>query len=172
MRVLTVSFFSCFFLFVSACSSTSNVTPLTHSTTAMKHKSSMRIFWLDERLNTPEKLVELTIMKNEIRYRTEYLWVNGIVREIQREGDVLIEGKSQPQSLIIRYDLKGQGVYQNNRISNDLLPLRNKDLTFYYQEAENALKIAKDLIKQKKYFFQGHVKEDEFKNCLNGTIKK
>ncbi len=172
MRVLKFSFFSCFFLLVSACTSTSNVTPLTHTATAMKQKTTFRIFWLDERLNTPEKLVELTVMQNGMKYKTEYLWVNGVVREIHREGDVFIEGKAQQQSLIIRYDLKGQGVYQSNRISDNLLPLRNKDLIFYYQGAENTLQTAKKLIKQKEYFFQGHVKENEFKNCINETTEK
>lgn len=171
MHFVTFPFIALFLASIVGCTSADNVTSPVRSITAMTQEDSTRIFWLDERLGHPEKLTELFLKGSETQFNTEYRWLDGVVREIQGEGDVWIEGKLKNQSFIIRYDSKGLGVYQNNRVDGDLLPIKNVELNRYYQQSKNAFKTAKGLEKGKQFFFQGHLRNRTFENCTSNVRK-
>lgn len=171
MRFLTLPFFSYLILSLIGCSSSAKITPPIRTITAMTQGDTSHIYWLDERLNIPQTLTELTLMKGDAKYSREYRWVDNVVREIQGEGDVWIDGKFRHQSFIVRYNSKGLGVYQDNRLDGDLLPIRNTDLVRYYEASQYALKKVKELQKNKEVFFQGHVKNKTFVSCTSDAKK-
>lgn len=171
MGFLTLPFFSFFVLFVMGCSSTANVTPPIRTVTAMTQNDTSQIFWLDERLTSPETLTHLTLMKGDARYSTQYRWVDGLVREIQGEGDVLIDGEFKHQSFIVRYNSKGLGVYQNNRLNGDLFPIRNTELIRIFERSQYALKKALSLRNKKQLLFQGYFRNGTFESCISDAKK-
>ncbi len=132
-------------LSLTGCGSTEMITPLTQTITADVKGDSTAIYWLDERQGFPETLTERVMMGDYGSYASEYRFRKGVVREIQRDGNILVDGKVQPISLLIRYDSEGQAVYQQYRLNGDLLPVRGTELVRYYREAEQSLATAREL---------------------------
>ncbi|AMG30807.1 DUF1481 domain-containing protein [Grimontia hollisae] len=171
MRVRAYLLVSSLFLTLAGCSSTEILQPSVQTVTATVQGNTTRIFWLDERQRFPETLTELAIMGEHGQYSSEYRWRKGVVREIQREGNTLIDGELKHQWVLIRYDSEGQAVYQQYRLNGVLLPIRSTELVRYYQQAQKALEAAQTLGKNKKYFFQGHGNQREFEECGTGDVK-
>lgn len=171
MRVRAFLLVSSLFFTLAGCSSTETVQPPVQTVTAAVQGDTTRIFWLDERQRFPETLTELVMLGDGTQYASEYRWRKGVVREIQREGNILVDGKMKPQSVLIRYDSEGQAVYQQYRLDGALLPIRGTELVRYYQQAEKALDTAQTLGQDNKSFFQGYWNQGVFEECGTGTVK-
>lgn len=156
---------------LAGCSSTEMMAPPTQTVTADVKGDSTVIYWLDERQTFPDTLTSLVIMGDYGRYATEYRFRKGVVREIQREGRMLIGESVQPISLLIRYDSEGQAVYQQYRVNGDLLPVRPTELVRYFNEAEQALTASRKLHADNRDFFQGYWNEGHFEECGSGAEK-
>ncbi|OEE89337.1 peptidylprolyl isomerase [Enterovibrio norvegicus FF-162] len=171
MRSAVTPLVSLLILSLAGCSSTESAKPPVQTQTAMIQGDATSIYWLDERLGFPETLSERILMGDYGQYSTEYRWRKGIVREIQRDGEVLIDGKLTQQSFLIRYDSEGQAVYQQNRLDGDMRPLRTTDLVRYYQQAEQALSQARELNKSGHQFFQGYWSKGILEECFTDEEK-
>lgn len=158
-------------LSLTGCGSTEMITPLTQTITADVKGDSTAIYWLDERQGFPETLTERVMMGDYGSYASEYRFRKGVVREIQRDGNILVDGKVQPISLLIRYDSEGQAVYQQYRLNGDLLPVRGTELVRYSREAEQSLAMARELHSNGRDFFQGYWNEGQFEECGSGKEK-
>ncbi|MGF1867856.1 DUF1481 domain-containing protein [Enterovibrio norvegicus] len=156
---------------LTGCGSTESIQPPTLSQTANVQGDATSIYWLDERQSFPETLTEKVLLGDYGQYSSEYRWRKGVVREIQREGDVLIDGKLKHQAVLIRYDSEGEAVYQQYRVDGDLLPLRTTELVRYAREAEQALANTREQVKKKQTFFQGYWSEGVLEACNTGKEK-
>lgn len=172
MNFVALSVVSIVLASMVGCNSTAHIQPPVHTITAMVENNLTRIFWLDEHQGRPEKLTELTLIDNHGQYHSEYRWLDGAVREIQREGDLWVNGKLAHQSLIIRYNTQGLAVYQNYLLDNELLPIRKAKLARYRKIAEQALEDAQQLNKNKQNFFQGYWNNPVFEACGSKDEKK
>ncbi|WP_245621572.1 DUF1481 domain-containing protein [Enterovibrio calviensis] len=172
MRLALTPLATLLILSLAGCGSTESIKPPTQTQTAIVQGDATTIFWLDERQGFPEILSERVLMGDYGQYSTEYRWRKGIVREIHRDGEVMMDGKLTHQSFVIRYDSEGQAVYQQNRLDGDMRPLRNTDLARYYQQAEQALIQARELKKNGQLFFQGYWSEGILDECDTGREKK
>lgn len=171
MRVISIPFVFILLASMAGCSSTINIQPPIHTVTATIQSDETQIFWLKERQGKPEKLIALSLMEHDAKYSAEYRWFDGSVREIRGEGNVWIDEKLTPKSLIIRYNTQGLAVYQNYRLDGDLLPIQNAELIRYFKHAEQALKKARELNKNKQNFFQGYWNDSVFEACENKDEK-
>ncbi|CZF85304.1 hypothetical protein GCE9029_04934 [Grimontia celer] len=171
MRVKASLLVSSLILTLAGCSSTEKIQPPVQTVTATVQGDATSIFWLDERQRFPETLSERVMMGDYGQYSSEYRWRKGVVREIQREGNILVDGELKQQSVLIRYDSEGQAVYQQYRLDGALLPIRSTELVRYYKQAEKALETAQALGKNNKNFFQGYWNEGVFEECGSGDVK-
>lgn len=165
MRVRASFLTSFFVLALAGCGSTEIITPPSQTVTADVQGDSTAIYWLDERQGFPDTLTSMVMMGDYGQYATEYRFRKGVVREIQREGALLVDNAVKPVSMLIRYDSEGQAVYQQYRVNGDLLPIRATEMVRYAREAEQALTTARELHDNKRDFFQGYWDHGLFTAC-------
>lgn len=171
MHFLAFSILPLFTVLTFGCSSTNNAKPLTQTITAEKKNEISHIYWLDEDKNKPVNLSQLTLKGNVITHKSEYRWVDGVIREILSDGKQRIDGQLKHQLLKIRYDSQGIAVFQNYRLDGDLLPIKNDDLIAYYQQAQNVLAKTRELQKNQQDFFQGYLEKNTDSSLLLKTCQ-
>ncbi len=158
---------------LTACSSGKQEPKLALSVTGSVTPKATQIYWLDTVQATPLLLTTLTTENDLVRYSTEYRWHDGLVREIERRGKVMDEGKLVSQRFLIRYDSKGQAVYQQHLFNGETRPIHPFELNALYIRAQAEYRLANELLAKKQVFFQGHWRHGSFENSAfeNGTFE-
>ena len=160
---LALTVFAVFIL--NGCASIQSSQPLSQYVTAIAKDDQRQIIWLDERVNTPEKLTQLMLFGRAGYYQTEYRWNEGVLREIDREEEKVVDGELSNISMRIRFDHNGQAVYQQYLVNDEIFPIKNDQLTRYYKQAQSTYQTAQSLIEQNKFFFQGYIQEGKIREC-------
>lgn len=167
--------FLCSLLFtatLAGCSSGDANIPLSTTQTGKVTGDYAALYWLDERQDYPQLLDELVVLGDYGSYRSKYIWRAGVLREVMREGKVLIDNAATDISVHLRYDSNEEPVYQRYRENGELVPLSSAQLIQFASDAELSLASARQQYRQGIRLIQGHWQNGRLTECDSGKNKK
>lgn len=135
-----------FFFLLAGCETTAVsdtvISPLSTQTAGYQHGDTTALYWYTSQQNQPVKLTEVITAVHGGRYESEYRWYEGKLREMKRQGTrVGDEHALVPFTLHLRFDPKGQAVYQRFTLNGSVLPLSEVELDAPRRQAEHALRV-------------------------------
>lgn len=118
------------------------ISPLSTQAAGYQHGNTTALYWYTSQQNQPVKLAEVITAENGGRYESEYRWHEGKLREMKRQGTrVGDEHTLVPFTLHLRFDPKGQAVYQRFTQDGSVLPLSEVELSEPLRQVEAALQV-------------------------------
>ncbi|OOE91073.1 DUF1481 domain-containing protein [Salinivibrio sp. AR640] len=150
------------------CSSGQPSKPVTHMTAASAG-DYRAVYWLDSQQGQVIGLAEQVWQGDYGRYRSEYVWRDGSLRAIKREGTQLAGAALAPFSIYVRFDASGEPVFQRYQQDETLLPLSSATLTRLYQEANQVQQQAKTQLSRDVSVWQAQRQGDRWVDCRGDT---
>ncbi|ELV7515999.1 DUF1481 domain-containing protein [Photobacterium damselae] len=161
-------------LLLSACAAGDNasnptLSPIAHLTGGITQNQTTALYWLDTQQNAPLKLFEQVNTLQNGHYQSEYQWQNGVLRQMSRTGVQSYEEHMVPFSLTVRFDSKGNAIYQRYLVNEVTLPLAEPELAQISRYANEAVSVVKKQRKEGERLIQGHWQGQSFISCQTGT---
>lgn len=125
-------------MLLTACGRGEPPKPVTRVTASVVGDHSA-VYWLDSQQGRPISLSEHVWQGDYGEYRGEYVWRDGQLRALKREGEQLADNTRVPFSLHVRFDASGEPVFQRYRQDGAIIPLDSAALTRLYQESNQIL---------------------------------
>ncbi|KLV06643.1 peptidyl-prolyl cis-trans isomerase [Photobacterium aquae] len=159
-----------FLALLAGCASTptipeNNLTPIVTHTGGQRQGDTTLLYWYTSQQNRPVRLSDRVFAGDSGNYHSDYLWREGLLREIKRQGQALDEQKLKPYTLHVRYDTRGSAVFQRYTLAGDVIPLTNGQLEQLRKEAEHGMAVVQQLREEDMAMVQGHWKQGKFYRC-------
>ncbi|MGX9418692.1 DUF1481 domain-containing protein [Vibrio sp. RC27] len=127
-------------------------------------------FWYTENFSLPYEGSDYVTSTNDQWYQTHYRWLESNVSEIVREGSVIVDDKLVPFSLNLRFNSKGEAVYQQYRVDRKVKPLQANALKAYLKQAEAIAETTK--AQRGLALIQGYWDGKQFETCSGEEYDK
>lgn len=111
---------------------------VTNMTGGQSLGDSVSYFWYTEQYNFPLSAADFVTSGDYGWYKSDYRWRrDGVIREVVREGEQLKLNKGLiPFKLHLRFNDKGEAVYQQYRVDGKVLPIPQEDIAFVINNAD------------------------------------
>ncbi|EPE37174.1 DUF1481 domain-containing protein [Candidatus Photodesmus anomalopis] len=112
---------------------------VTQYTTGELVQNVLSFYWYTKKSSKLKSGADYLDFGNNTWYKTDYLWTDGVLRELIRKGEKLKATQELvPYYIHLRFNQKGSAVYQHYRLDQKIFPLTQKEL-FSYQKKANAM---------------------------------
>ncbi len=129
------------------------------------------LYWYTERLVSPYTAADYVTAGDYGWFKTDYRWAGGELRELVREGEQVNDNEELlPYTIHVRFNKRGEAIYQQYRIDGKVLPLSASKLDWLKQEALNIPKITKEQNNQGSQLIQGYWDGSEFETCTDKSF--
>ncbi len=127
-------------------------------------------YWYTERLNQPYTAADHVFAGDYGWYKTDYRWNEGEMRELIREGEQIRQDVGLvPYRVHVRFNVKGEAVYQQYRIDDKVLPINEEQLKRYKLEAQSVSDVTKEFSREGFELIQGYWNGSSFETCSGET---
>ncbi|CAM3163560.1 DUF1481 domain-containing protein [Vibrio rarus] len=127
---------------------------------------STSIYWLTERVDSPESSSDNVTFKDKSWYQSYYTWSDQQIREVTRKGErVSRSGELVPFQMTLRFSRAGEAVYQRLRQNGKVIPMRDEQINEIKQQASELVVKAKSQQEQGLELIQGHWRQGVFTTC-------
>ncbi|MGO2342095.1 DUF1481 domain-containing protein [Vibrio litoralis] len=128
--------------------------------------TSKAFYWYTRALSKPKVASDYVQLSDNAWYKSSYQWQDGTIKEIVREGEVQQSSDGLKPFLVhIRFSSEGEAIYQRYRLDNQVLPLNQKDLDYYSQQAADLVEKVDDIHDQGFELIQGVWNGSTFDSC-------
>ncbi|MZI94240.1 DUF1481 domain-containing protein [Vibrio sp. CAIM 722] len=124
-----------------------------------------RYYWFTEKNKAPVSASDYVISGAYNWYKTSYRWDNNLVREVSRVGAQRKDGKVVSFETLLRFDVRGEPIYQRYRIDGKVYPLTTEQIDKYIQQARYVSKVTQEQDKQGLELIQGVWNGEKFVTC-------
>lgn len=127
------------------------------------------LYWYTERLNQSYTAADHVFSGDYGWYKTDYRWSEGEMRELIREGEQVRQDVGLvPYRIHVRFNVRGEAVYQQYRIDDKILPINEEQLNRYKLEAQSVSEVTKEFGREGLELIQGYWNGSSFKTCSGG----
>ncbi|WP_413113816.1 DUF1481 domain-containing protein [Thaumasiovibrio sp. DFM-14] len=137
------------------------ITPIQKISSAHVLDDLSYLLWLEQRGQRPLRLRVQLLDQAEQRAEGLYLWREGLLREVEQQGHM--DGKLY--HLVVRYDTAGDPVYQRYLLNDKVMPLKEIELHKLYQQASDALQLARSTTAEGYELWQGYWTSEGYVDC-------
>ena len=124
------------------------------------------LFWLTERLDTPESSFDDVKFTDNSWYKSHYVWNGNNLSELTRVGERQANsGKLVPYQVTLRFSSVGEAVYQRQDINGKVMPMRSEQISRVKAQADELISIGKSQQKQGLKLIQGYWHQGNFTTC-------
>lgn len=142
------------------------ISPLSTQAAGYQHGGTMALYWYTSQQNQPVKLAEVVTAEHGGRYESEFHWHEGKLREMKRQGTRMgDEHTLVPFTLHLRFDPKGQAVYQRFTQDGSVLPLSEVELSEPLRQVDMALQVIRQQHKAGLSLVQGYRQQQHMILC-------
>lgn len=123
-------------------------------------------YWYTEQLGFPYSASDYVSSGDYGWYQSDYRWRDGVIREIVREGEQLkLKQGLLPYKLHLRFNTKGEAVYQQYRLDGKVLPFPSEQIALVKKESDHIKTTVKKQHLKGLKLIQGHWDGKEFRTC-------
>ncbi|MEZ8826652.1 DUF1481 domain-containing protein [Vibrio amylolyticus] len=149
--------------------STPNVDQFSHYSGGKTMGDATTLYWYTERLNQSYTAADHVFAGDYGWYKTDYRWSEGEMRELIREGEQVRQDVGLvPYRIHVRFNVRGEAVYQQYRIDEKILPINEEQLNRYKLEAQSVSEVTKEFGREGLELIQGYWNGSSFKTCSGG----
>ncbi|MCK6265303.1 DUF1481 domain-containing protein [Vibrio sp. ZSDE26] len=146
--------------------STPNLDQFSHHSGGKSMGDATSFYWYTERLSQSYTAGDYVFSGDYGWYKTDYRWNEGEVRELIREGEQIRQDVGLvPYRVHVRFNVKGEAVYQQYRIDDKVLPINEEQLLRYQQEAKSVAEVTKEFSRDGIELIQGYWDGSRFESC-------
>lgn len=128
--------------------------------------TSKAFYWYTRAMSKPKVASDYVQLPDHAWYKSSYQWQDGTIQEIVREGEMQQSDDGLKPFLVhIRFSSEGEAIYQRYRLDNQILPLNQKDLDYYSQQAKDLVKKVDNINDQGFELIQGVWNGSTFDSC-------
>ncbi|AUI87230.1 peptidylprolyl isomerase [Vibrio azureus] len=157
---------------LAGCSSveTSPIESFSHFSAGEVIEDGVQFYWLTEWLSRTSSAADYVMMGDKGAYQSDYRWSEGELRELMRTGTHLSAAHGLvPFQIHIRFNKKGEAIYQRYRVNGRILPLQQNQLDNYKMEAKSVVASVRKLSSRGESLIQGHWSDSSgFRSCHDG----
>ncbi|CAM4049709.1 MULTISPECIES: DUF1481 domain-containing protein [Vibrio] len=157
-------------LTLAGCSSAT--TPLRQASSLTEYSggyaddSKTALYWLTQRVNSPETSSDSVTFKDKTWYKSHYVWGDNNLQEIIRTGERLTStDKLVPYQMTLRFSGNGEAVYQRLRLNGKVIPMDKTQIDEVKQQANDLVSTSKVQQKQGVELIQGYWERGVFMTC-------
>lgn len=127
---------------------------------------STSFYWFTKRLGSAYSAADYVTSGDYGYYRTDYAWQGDVLRELIREGyRTNDEQELVPYRVHLRFSASGEAVYQQLRLDGKVLPIPEKQIKRYQQEANFVVETTEAQDKENLELVQGYWDGETFETC-------
>jgi hypothetical protein len=130
-------------------------------------------FWYTEKsVALPYQGSDYVVSTSDGWYQTHYTWIDSSVREIVREGEMMVDDELVPFTLHLRFNAEGEAIYQQYRVDGKIRPLQDNALSGYLKQAEAIAATTKSQSQKNMALIQGVWDGKTFETCDGDEYSK
>ncbi|MGF1698420.1 DUF1481 domain-containing protein [Vibrio lamellibrachiae] len=149
---------------------TPNLDQFSHYSGGQSMGDATTFYWYTERLSQSYTAGDYVFAGDYGWYKTDYRWSDGEVRELIREGEQIRQDVGLvPYRIHVRFNVKGEAVYQQYRIDDKVLPINEEQLQRYQNEAKTVADVTKEFGREGIDLIQGYWDGSTFESCNGQT---
>ncbi|GLQ73199.1 DUF1481 domain-containing protein [Vibrio sp. vnigr-6D03] len=134
---------------------------------------STSFYWFTKRLGSAYSAADYVTSGDYGYYRTDYAWQGDVLRELIREGyRTNDEQELVPYRVHLRFSASGEAVYQQLRLDGKVLPIPEKQIKRYQQEANFVVETTEAQDKENLELVQGYWDGETFETCDDREYEK
>ncbi|MBD1575823.1 DUF1481 domain-containing protein [Vibrio sp. S11_S32] len=123
-------------------------------------------YWLTRSATEPQSASDYIELTNDAWYKSSYKWQDGTISEIVREGQATQDDHTLQRYLVhIRFSEKGEAIYQRYRVGDQVLPLNQKSIDAYVNDAKHVASQVEELHSDDQQLIQGVWNGQTFESC-------
>ncbi|WED21693.1 DUF1481 domain-containing protein [Vibrio sp. JC009] len=130
------------------------------------------LYWYTEKLSLPYSASDYVTSGDFGWYQSEYRWKESKLKEVVREGELVKDDELLSYTTHLRFNDKGEAVYQLYRLDGKVLPVTPVQMDHIQREAFALQTLVAEQNRKGQRLFQGYWDGEVFESCSGEKYEK